>query len=176
MNPLTLPQSDAPASFAPGTAEFLSFSAHGPIAGLLPASQLLEILAIPIETIVPISSTPEAVMGVCNWRGEVLWLLDFGVIVQAGRLCDQALLRPQYDVVIAQSSRGPIGLVVSAIGQLHWIDPSQVQPEPPTARLALPSYFQGYWHGPNGGITGSILDVEQLLVTLAQLSAPPRDR
>lgn len=115
-------------------------------------------------------------MGVCNWRGEVLWLLDFGVIVQAGRLCDQSLLRPQYEVVVAQSSQGPIGLVVSAIGQLHWIDPSQVQTDPPTARLTLPSYFQGYWQAPQGGCTGSILDIEQLLIAIAQLRAQPSDR
>jgi positive phototaxis protein PixI len=146
----------------PHTRNFLSFSVDAPVAGLLPAGQLLEVLAVAIDEIMPISGMPEAVMGVCNWRGEVLWLVDFSVALQTERLCDRGLLLPQYNVLIAQSDQGPVGLVVQTVGQMQWIDPIEIYPAP-TAQPGL----QGYWKSPDGAETFALLNLDHLLQNLS---------
>ncbi|MBE9029981.1 chemotaxis protein CheW [filamentous cyanobacterium LEGE 11480] len=155
----------------PETQNFLSFSVNSQVAGLLPSLQLVEVLSVTTESIVPISGTAEAVMGVCNWRGEVLWLIDVGATLQAGRLCDHNLLLPQYNVIIAKSPQGPVGLVVETVGQMCWVDPNDVAPAPPlgqtpTASLPPLPYLQGYWQSPEQSEIFAILDLERLLQAL----------
>ncbi len=145
----------------PDSQNWLSFSVNSQVSGLLPSWQLLEILAVTIEDIVPISGMPEAVMGVCNWRGEVLWLIDFSVALQTQRLCDRGLRLPQYNIMIAQSTQGPIGLVVEAVGQMRWINPTEVYPAP-----SAQPWLQGYWQVPDQLEKFALLDVDRLLQNL----------
>lgn len=150
------------------TQSFLSFTINEQVSGLLPSLQLVEVLSVMTESIVPIAGTAAAVMGVCNWRGEVLWLVDVGALLQSQRLCDRNLLLPQYDVIIAKSSEGPIGLVVEAIGQMCRIDPDEIHPSPPpmpTLGTSLP-YLQGYWQSPTQPKMFALLDPEQLRQSL----------
>ncbi len=146
------------------TQSFLSFTVNEQVSGLLPSLQLVEVLSVMTESIVPIAGTATAVMGVCNWRGEVLWLVDVGALLQGKRLCDRNLLLPQYDVIIAKSSEGPIGLVVEAIGQMCRIDPDEIRQSPPlipALSTSLP-YLQGYWQSPAQPKIFALLDLEQL--------------
>jgi positive phototaxis protein PixI len=145
----------------PATQGFLSFGVSAQVSGLLPTRQLLEILAVTIDEIVPIAGMPAAVMGVCNWRGEVLWLLDFSLQLQTERLGERGLRQPQYNIMIAQSRQGPIGIVVESVGQIQWIDPRTIYPAP-SAQPGL----QGYWRSPDQAVTFAVLDIDRLLETL----------
>jgi positive phototaxis protein PixI len=145
----------------PATQGFLSFAVSAQVSGLLPALQLLEILAVSIDEIVPIAGMPAAVMGVCNWRGEVLWLLDFSLQLQTERLGERGLRQPQYNIMIAQSRQGPIGIVVESVGQIQWLDPHTIYPAP-SAQPGL----QGYWRSPDQSATFAVLDIDRLLETL----------
>jgi positive phototaxis protein PixI len=145
----------------PATQSFLSFAVNAQVSGLLPSLQLVEILAMTIDEIVPIAGMPAAVMGVCNWRGEVLWLLDFSLQLQTERLCDRGLRQPQYNIMIAQTHQGPIGIVVESVGQMQWLDPSTIMPAP-SAQTGI----QGYWKSLDPSVTFAVLDVDRLLQTL----------
>jgi positive phototaxis protein PixI len=145
----------------PDRQTFLSFAVNSQVSALLPSGQLREVLSVQLEEIMPISGMSEAVMGVCNWRGEVLWLIDFGVVLQCGRLCDRALLLPQYDVIIAQSAQGAIGLVVESVGQMRGIEPTEIYPAP-----SAQPWLQGYWQSPDRAEKFALLDLDRLLQTL----------
>jgi positive phototaxis protein PixI len=43
---------------------------------LLPLEQITEILRVELSEVLPIPEMPGCVMGICNWRGEMLWLVD----------------------------------------------------------------------------------------------------
>ena len=45
---------------------------------LLPVRSLTEVLTIPVSQIVPIPHMPAWVMGIYNWRGDILWMVDLG--------------------------------------------------------------------------------------------------
>lgn len=119
---------------------------------LLPVRQLAEVLTIETHQIVPIPHLPAWVMGIYNWRGEILWMLD------VGHLCGLAPWYQQshtsvHSVAVLQiaddAKPQTLGLVVSQIEEIEWCDPTKIQPfTAVTSRLA--AFIQGYWCKPNG--------------------------
>ena len=59
------------------TEQFLTFSlGQDQQQALLPTSQLLEIVRVNLSQITPIAGIAPYVMGVYNWRGDVIWVID----------------------------------------------------------------------------------------------------
>lgn len=44
--------------------------------GLLPTEKMVEILSIDVDKILVIPETPKEVIGVFNWRQQIIWLID----------------------------------------------------------------------------------------------------
>lgn len=61
--------------------QFLRFHLFPDSPALLPIHQITEVLTIPLRQIVPIPHMPAWTMGVYNWRGEILWIVDLGHLV-----------------------------------------------------------------------------------------------
>lgn len=143
-----------------GIEQFLSFSVTSDVRAILPTRQLTEVLSIAINQIVPIPDVPPQVMGVCNWRGEVLWLIDLGYLLGADPLLAQGYRQSNYSAIVAHHQGCTIGLVVDQVSQMLWCNPAQIQPIPTTQLTLEPSpYLQGYWLAQQG---------ETLLVLSAQ--------
>lgn len=119
---------------------------------LMPVRQLAEVLSIETHQIVPIPHLPSWVMGVYNWRGEILWMIDVGHL---GGLPPwyQRSHTSVHSVAVLQIADGAkprsLGLVVSKIEEIEWCDPNQIQSfTAVTSKLA--ALIQGYWCKPNG--------------------------
>ena len=61
--------------------QFLRFRLEPDTKVMLPIGQITEVLKIAIGNIVPIPEMPAWIMGVYNWRGEILWMLDLGHLI-----------------------------------------------------------------------------------------------
>lgn len=61
--------------------QFLRFHLFPDTTALLPVHQITEVLTFPVNQIVPIPHMPAPIMGVYNWRGEILWIVDLGHLV-----------------------------------------------------------------------------------------------
>ena len=144
---------------------------------LLPIEQLTEVLTIPIGQIVPIPHLPAWVMGVYNWRGEILWMVDLGKLVGLTPWYQQSVNSSSYICVVlnseasdTESNNSPtqIGLVVSRVEDLEWCNPDLVQ-ELPSSMMAkeLASFLQGYWLKPNGEML-VVLDYEAVMAAMPQ--------
>jgi len=55
--------------------KFLQFQL-GKDRGLLLAEMVREIITVPEKEILPVPQMPECVMGVYNWRSEMMWMID----------------------------------------------------------------------------------------------------
>ncbi|HEY9642791.1 MAG TPA: chemotaxis protein CheW [Coleofasciculaceae cyanobacterium] len=121
---------------------------------LLPVTQLTEVLTVPMGHIVPISHMPAWVMGVHNWRGEVLWMIDLGHLCGLTPWYEQTAVSA-YSAVVLQirvprttfaSKSQTLGLVVNQIGEMEWCNPSVIQPLP-TSRMPpeIAPFLRGYW-------------------------------
>jgi positive phototaxis protein PixI len=123
---------------------------------MLPVAQLTEVLKIPVGQITPISDLPAWVMGVYNWRGKILWMIDLGHLLGYTPWHQQAFNTASYTAAILHVDAGAdeflsLGLVVTQVQDIELCDLGEVQSPPPSAITPeLAPFLQGYWLKPNG--------------------------
>jgi positive phototaxis protein PixI len=129
--------------------QFLSFSLPPNIQAMLPTEQLIEILTLPPEHIVPIAQVAPEVMGVCNWRGEVLWLVDLAALIGTEPLTGYR--QSNLSAIVVQHQGYTLGLVVEKISEMLRYNSAEIYPV-----LATPNNFKlsdcirGCWLSPDG--------------------------
>ena len=143
------------------TEQFLSFSIVNEVA-ILPTQKLTEVLTLTPQQIVPIAGLDPSVMGVCNWRGEVLWLVDLNLVLNGKPL--PPLEGNHYSAILIHHNGQALGVVVSQIHQMLWCHPNGIQPIPRSQHHPDPSpLLQGYWISPQSE-TLLVLDVPELFL------------
>jgi positive phototaxis protein PixI len=131
--------------------QFIRCALSGARQTLLPTQQLLEILGAAQTPIIPIPDMPDAVMGVCNWRGEVLWLVDLSSCLGFDPLPFSDLQRKAYKTLICKAGSHTVGFVVTQVEQMVWLERSQILPLPnPPTHSVLALALQGYYAAPAG--------------------------
>ncbi len=102
--------------------------------------QVVELVNIPIDRIVPMPHLPPAIAGVYNWRGEILWIVDFAMLLGEAR-SPQRYRSLQPTIIIASGENGKsksdqndpittvnqrqthsIGLMVDQIEEIEWCE------------------------------------------------------
>jgi positive phototaxis protein PixI len=108
---------------------------------------VIELVNIPIDRIVPMPHLPPAIVGVHNWRGEILWIVDFAMLLGETR-SPQRYRSLQPTIIIAsdrnseaksdqittvkQRQTHSIGLIVDRIEEIEWCESlADVLPIPP---------------------------------------------
>jgi positive phototaxis protein PixI len=117
---------------------YLNFQITSEHLGMLPTDQLVEVITIHPQQIIPIPEMPPNVLGVYNWRGEVIWIIDSALIIgptPTTTIKHAILLRHQDQV---------IGLIVQHINQMIWCNQSDIQPP----NLAAPINHLSHWLTP----------------------------
>ncbi|MEB3190765.1 MAG: chemotaxis protein CheW [Snowella sp.] len=149
--------------------QFLRFYLEPDMVAMLPVMQLSEVLTIALGEIVPIPHLPPWVMGVYNWRGEILWMVDLGALLGLTPWHQQmASTRSYYRALIlngaisvkqtekvyrGQNSNQMLGLVVTRVEDIEWCNTDELQ-SPPAASVStqLIAYLRGFWVKPSGDV------------------------
>ncbi|MGF1480590.1 MAG: chemotaxis protein CheW [Cyanophyceae cyanobacterium] len=121
---------------------FLRFALGNSDSGLLPLEQLAEVLAIQTANILPVPEMPSCVLGIYNWRGKMLWLIDLSHLVG-----DLSLDRQDEtaSVMVIQINEQFLGAVVPAVDDVEQYEPHRIQPaEPGVFPQSLLPFLQGY--------------------------------
>ncbi len=146
------------------TEQFLTFSLSADQQALLPTSQLLEIVKVNLSQITPIAGIAPYVMGVYNWRGEVIWVIDLASMLGYKPLYAQekGKFQDKCHVIFLRIQDTVIGLAVSQVGQMIKCDISKIQ----TTGLAftnpvMQGACRGYWLSGNSN-TFLVLDGEAI--------------
>lgn len=145
-----------------GSEQFLTFLLPPEQRVMISTKQLVEIVNISISQVVPIPDVPPYVMGVSNWRGEVLWLVDLGYMLGFDPLHTAGYAQVNYKAILLRSQGQIVGLLVNGVEQMIWCAPDQIQPTSTnyvTSELA--SYLRGYYLAPDRDLT-LVLDGEAL--------------
>jgi positive phototaxis protein PixI len=152
------------------TQQFLSFWVPPGIQAMLPTHQLTEILSLSPNQIVPIPDVPPQVMGVCNLRGDVLWLVDLGYVLGQTPLFQQGYRHINFSVIVIRQQDCTLGLVVHQIGEMLWYKSSEIYPIAATPDAPkLSPCLQGCWLTPQGK-TLWFLDCEALITLFRDAS------
>lgn len=165
--------------------QFLRFHLMPDTNAMLQVHQMKEVFTIPLAQVVPIPHMPSWVMGVYNWRGEMLWIVDLGHLVGLTPLYQQASNRSDYTVVVIHStqqlvgkqvsssrtSRKTLGLVVNRLEDIEWCNSDLIQ-SPPQSSVTpeLVPFLRGYWLKSNGDIL-VVLDGNSIIAGMPQPEA-----
>lgn len=130
--------------------QFLKFNLLTDITALLPIAQLAAVLNIETTQITAIPHLPPWIMGVCNWRGEVLWIVDTGHLLGARAWQQQTMGLTRYTILLLEQSlpetteRRRLGLLVGQVEGIEWLSLDDIQ-SPLLISEALVPFLRGYW-------------------------------
>jgi len=121
---------------------------------LVSISQLSEVLKVNSRQVVPIPQLPSWVMGIYNWRGEILWVVDLGGLVGLTPLPEQSLATTQLPLLVLRQqdnagNRQHLGLMVQEVEGITRLDANAIQSSPEsTLTVELSQVLRGYWLNP----------------------------
>jgi positive phototaxis protein PixI len=143
--------------------QFLCFQLPAGTWAMLPTQQLVEIVNLNLSQIIPVPDISPSLLGVCNWRGEVLWLADLGHLLGFEPLYSHSLRKGQLNVIIVHRDGQTLGLGVEKASQMVWGDRTQIQPAPmQNLSPNLARCLQGYWSDLKGQVM-LVLDAESVM-------------
>lgn len=159
--------------------QYLKFHMFPDLTALCPVSSVVELVNLAPSQIVPIPHLPEAVCGIYNWRGEILWMLDLGCMISGHSIHSQK--QRNYSTVIIsdrEQSRGEqapttaptavknLGLIVQSVSDMEWCSPDLIQ-SPPAATIdrQILKFSQGYWVNATDDML-MVLDIRSLFAEL----------
>ena len=136
--------------------QFLKFHLYPDTKVMLPIRQITEVLKIQFAQIVPIPQMPDWVMGVYNWRGDILWMVDLGHLIGLDPWYRQNINRSHHTAIVLSPDREQdwakgqsninLGLVVTRIEDLEMCNTSAIQtPSNSSISTQLAPFLQGYW-------------------------------
>jgi positive phototaxis protein PixI len=145
--------------------QFLRLYLAADFPALLPIHQVKEVLTVPRDQIVPIPDMPAWVMGIYNWRGEILWMVDLGHLCGLTPWYQQPTYISMHSTIvlrvpettpdihreISRETPTPIamqtlGLVVNSVEDMEVCDLALIQALPLSSLPSqLASFLHGYW-------------------------------
>lgn len=131
--------------------QFLAFSITSNQKALLPTRQLLEIVNVNLTQITAIAglSSP-SVMGIYNWRGDVIWVVDLASMLGYKPLYAQEYnlgnFQDKCHIIFLRSQDTVLGFAVAKVWQMVRCDASTIQTTNlGFANQAAMQACRGYW-------------------------------
>ncbi|MDJ0897943.1 MAG: chemotaxis protein CheW [Xenococcus sp. MO_188.B8] len=158
--------------------QFLRFHIEPETKIMLPIEQVTEVLKIGVGKVVPIPQMPSWVMGVYNWRGEILWIVDLGHLIGLNPWYQQEVNATNHTAVVLSysnqshnnrnKSQISLGLIMTRVEDIEWCNPDGIQSPPASAiTSALAPFLRGYWVKPDGQII-LVLDGDAIITAMPQ--------
>ncbi len=156
--------------------QFLRFCLYERTKVMLPIKQIAEVLKIQLGQIVPIPQMPAWVMGVYNWRGDILWMVDLGHLIGFNPWYQHGINRSKQTAIVLSPNKEKtktdadnninLGLVISQVEDIEMCNVADIQ-VPPTKSIntQLGSFLQGYWVQPAGDMI-MVLNGQAIVATM----------
>lgn len=132
----------------------LRFSLGSGDTALLPLEQIAEILRVNVAEILPVPEMPSCILGICNWQGEMLWLVDLNHLIGYPPINWAAVASPM--AIVVQVNRQSVGLVVQQVKDIELHELQQLQL---AAAGLFPSRLLPFILGALPGDDGVVLDI-----------------
>ncbi|EDX87437.1 hypothetical protein S7335_5147 [Synechococcus sp. PCC 7335] len=143
---------------------FLRFVLSKDYQALLSLSYVVEAMQLPSSDILPIPDMASCIMGVCVWKGETLWVVDFNHLVGYESLYQRSQLVETLNVVVVQDNGQTLGLVVEQISDIDLFDEEEVIQSSGLCSPGLEPFISGHLPQRNSVVikTSSIFSAPQL--------------
>ncbi|MDJ0569427.1 MAG: chemotaxis protein CheW [Pleurocapsa sp. MO_192.B19] len=140
----------APKSAPKVGAQFLRLNLVSETIALLPTEKVTQVLTIPIDRVVPMPHMAPWVIGAYNHRGEILWLVDIGHLIDLQPISQQASSLSSYTTIVLQvdsenSTSQLLGLVVNGVNSTERFDSNSIKVSSASPNTEFEKLLKGYW-------------------------------
>ncbi|MBD2604150.1 purine-binding chemotaxis protein CheW [Scytonema hofmannii FACHB-248] len=126
--------------------KFLSFNLGTRDIAVISLQEITEVVQVPLTEICCVPQMPSCVLGIYNWRGEMLWLVNLEEMLGYKTLLQQRNLLSKMMTIVLENKGKYLGLLVRQLMDIEWLDTQQMKP--PFAELFSPEIsplLQGYF-------------------------------
>jgi positive phototaxis protein PixI len=126
--------------------KFLSFNLGLNDTAVIALQHITEVLQISLTEICGVPQMPNCVLGIYNWRGEMLWLVDLESMLGYPPLLQASDSLAKIMGVILEINGKYLGLLVRQLIDIEWLDNKEIKA--PSTELFYPAmtpFLQGYF-------------------------------
>ena len=134
--------------------------------GLLPLEQITEIIRLNWVEILPVPEMPSCILGIGNWRGEMLWLVDLNELVGYTPLSKSGEMLASPVAIVIETNNQPLGLVVKQVNDIELHDLQQLQP---ATAGTFPPKVMPFVLGSLPGVSDIVLDITAISRLLTEI-------
>lgn len=106
---------------------------------LFPVPEVAEVMKLTLDQVVPIFQMPPWVVGVHNWRGEILWIADLSHFFRLTPWYEQADRTAKHTLIVIQPNKADssrvLGLLIDQVANIVVYPEANVQPVPETVAI-----------------------------------------
>ncbi|AFZ00035.1 chemotaxis protein CheW [Calothrix sp. PCC 6303] len=107
--------------------KFLTFSLGSEDNAVIPLANIAEVLQVSLSEICVVPQMESCVMGIYNWRGEMLWLIDLEKMLGYSSFSYNQTLSKMMAIVIQFEGKS-LGLLVRELTDIESLDSAQMKP------------------------------------------------
>jgi positive phototaxis protein PixI len=126
--------------------KFLSFNLGVKDTAVISLQHITEVLQVSLPEICGVPQMPSSVLGIYNWRGEMLWLVDLEAMLGYPPISQGANLLSIMMAIVLENKGKYLGLLVRKLIDIEWLDTKQMKSA--TAELVYPKispFLRGYF-------------------------------
>lgn len=126
--------------------KFLSFSLGNNDKAVIPLQHITEVLQVSLPDICGVPQMPSYVLGIYNWRGEILWLVDLEEMLGYTSLLQGANLLAKMMAIILEIDGKYLGFLVRNLMDIEWLSQGQIKlPSTDCLSAKISDFIQGYY-------------------------------
>ncbi|QHG16308.1 chemotaxis protein CheW [Nostoc sp. ATCC 53789] len=126
--------------------KFLSFNLGVKDTAVISLQHITEVLQVSLPEICGVPQMSSSILGIYNWRGEMLWLVDLEAMLGYPPISQGANLISIMMAIVLENNGKYLGLLVKQLIDIEWLDIQQMKP--PSSELFYPKispFLQGYF-------------------------------
>ncbi|MDZ7952400.1 chemotaxis protein CheW [Nostoc sp. DedQUE09] len=126
--------------------KFLSFNLGVTDTAVISLRHIAEVLQVSLPEICGVPQMPSSVLGIYNWRGEMLWLVDLEAMLGYPPISPGSNLVSKMMAIVLENKGKYLGLLVRQIIDIEWLDAKEMKAT--NTELFYPKispFLQGYF-------------------------------
>lgn len=137
--------------------KFLSFNLGATDTAVILLEEIIEVIQISLAEVCSVPQMHNCILGIYNWRGEMLWIIDLEEMLGYTGITQEAHLISKMMLIIVQSEGKSLGILVRKLIDIHWLDTNLMKsPEFQLFKSEIIPVLHGYF----------INDSEEMIINL----------
>ncbi|MEM1170951.1 MAG: chemotaxis protein CheW [Cyanobacteria bacterium P01_H01_bin.35] len=143
--------------------QFISLEVTKTVEVILSTRELDEVITLDHRTILQIPGMPTVVVGVFQWQGEILWLVDIAYLMGFEPLLSTGYYEQKFRVVKVKFRDSYLGILVQKVGNLIDVKSKDISTiEKQKTNSLVEKFLQGTCKN-SAGEKKMILDIEAII-------------